>query len=115
MAKKKEPMAVCKTLGGWKSIKPAGITEPGSAEELRTGDWRSQRPVHIKDKCINCMLCFIYCPDCSIKVKGEKFDEIDYYHCKGCGICAQICPVFAVKMVDEGKAREEEKKKKQNG
>lgn len=114
MTNKKEPQAICKVLGTWKNIKPAGITEPGSASELRTGDWRSQRPIHLKDKCINCMLCFIYCPDCSIKAKdnGEKFGEFDYYHCKGCGICAQVCPVFAIKMVDEGKAREEEKKNK---
>ena len=51
MPKKKEPMETCKVLGTWKSIKPAGITEPGSASELRTGDWRSQRPIHILEKC----------------------------------------------------------------
>ncbi|MFP3216806.1 MAG: 4Fe-4S binding protein, partial [Vulcanisaeta sp.] len=27
--------------------------------------------------------------------------EIDYDHCKGCGICAHECPVKAIKMVPE--------------
>jgi pyruvate ferredoxin oxidoreductase delta subunit len=33
----------------------------------------------------------------SIRWKGEKI-EIDYDHCKGCGICADVCPVDAIKM-----------------
>ena len=109
MAKKKTPAGKCKTLAGWKSIKPAGITEPASASELKTGDWRSQRPVWIPEKCIHCLQCFIYCPDCSVIAENDKFKEFDYYHCKGCGICAAICPVQAINMIDEGKAREEEK------
>jgi len=108
MPKKIEPQEMCKILAGWKSIKPAGITEPGSASELRTGDWRSKRPIWIKDKCIHCLMCFIFCPDCSIKTDGEKFKGFDYYHCKGCGICANVCPVNAINMKDEEKALEEE-------
>jgi len=106
---KEKPSAVCETLGGWKGIKPAGITEPGTASELRTGDWRSQRPVYIPEKCIHCLQCFIYCPDCAINVENDKFKDFNYYHCKGCGICAAVCPVAAIKIVDEEKAREEEK------
>jgi pyruvate ferredoxin oxidoreductase delta subunit len=30
-----------------------------------------------------------------------KLTGIDYSHCKGCGICAEECPVKAIKMVDE--------------
>lgn len=110
MAKKQTKKKVKCSLKGWKTIKPAGITEPASAAELKTGDWRSQRPVHIPEKCIHCLQCFIYCPEYAIKVENDKFKEVDYYHCKGCGICASICPVAAIKMVDEAQAREEEKK-----
>ena len=112
MKKQKQTAKKCAALKGWKGIKPAGITEPASAVELKTGEWRSQRPVHLPDKCIHCLQCFIYCPDVAIKVEQGKFKEIDYHHCKGCGICAAICPAQAIKMVNESEAREKEKKKK---
>jgi pyruvate ferredoxin oxidoreductase delta subunit len=31
----------------------------------------------------------------------EKDIDIDYDYCKGCGICANECPVDAIKMVEE--------------
>jgi len=27
--------------------------------------------------------------------------RIDYEYCKGCGICAQVCPTKAISMVEE--------------
>ena len=32
-----------------------------------------------------------------------KKAEIDYDFCKGCGICASVCPLKAIKMVEEEK------------
>lgn len=83
------------------------IIEPGNSEKYNTGTWRSFRPVHHKDKCINCLFCWIYCPDSSVIVKDEKFDHFDYFHCKGCGICARECPTKekAITMEDEDKFR----------
>lgn len=86
---------------GWKSIPPAGILiEPGSAMRYKTGDWRAYRPIIDEEKCVNCLLCWIYCPDAAIK-RGEEKVSVDYEYCKGCGICANECPVDAIKMVEE--------------
>lgn len=70
------------------------ISEPGSSLKYKTYVWRDGlKPKWIKKNCINCLKCFINCPDRAIKV-DEKGDmaghNLDY--CKGCGICAQVCP-----------------------
>jgi len=88
---------------GWKSL-PMGavVQEPGSSLKYKTGDWRAFRPVVDKEKCINCLFCWIYCPDAAI-VRKEKWVEINYDYCKGCGICAKECPKEAIRMVGEQK------------
>ncbi len=61
-------------------------------------------PLFIKEKCINCGQCHATCPDMVFQfVKGEyKGREmmvnqgLDYYHCKGCLRCVDICPVNAL-------------------
>ncbi len=88
----------------WKEIPLGGlILEAGNAEEYETGSWRTYRPIIDKEKCINCLLCWIYCPDSSIMVEKAKIKEFDYEHCKGCGICSAQCPVDAIEMVEETK------------
>ena len=88
---------------GWKSLPiGAAVLEPGSSLQYKTGDWRAFRPIVDKEKCINCLFCWIYCPDAAI-VRKEKWIEINYEYCKGCGICAKECPKEAIKMVEEQK------------
>ena len=61
-------------------------------------------PLFIKERCINCGQCHATCPDMVFQfVKGEyKGKEmmvnqgLDYYHCKGCLRCVDICPVNAL-------------------
>lgn len=61
-------------------------------------------PVFIKERCINCGLCHSTCPDMVFQfAKGEyKGREmmvnqgLDYYHCKGCLRCVDVCPVNAL-------------------
>lgn len=87
---------------GWTDIPIGGmIVEAGNAVRYRTGEWRAFRPVVDQDKCTNCLLCWIYCPDSSIRVEGEEMVGYDYDHCKGCGICAAICPVDAIEIMEE--------------
>ena len=61
-------------------------------------------PIFIKERCINCGLCHSTCPDMVFQfAKGEyKGKEmmvnqgLDYYHCKGCLRCVDVCPVNAL-------------------
>jgi len=86
----------------WKDIEIGFIvTEPGSASQYRTGDWRSQKPIFDLEKCIKCGLCYIYCPEGCIRQNAEEDFEADMYYCKGCGICARECPKDVITMVEE--------------
>ncbi len=66
-------------------------------------------PLFIKERCINCGLCFSTCPDMVFQfAKGEyKGREmmvnqgLDYYHCKGCLRCVDVCPVNALVQAEE--------------
>lgn len=87
---------------GWKEL-PIGCTidEGGTSRKFKTGDWRSERPEFLKDKCNNCLLCYIYCPDDSILMEDGKVVGIDYDYCKGCGICEKVCAAKAIEMKPE--------------
>ena len=43
----------------------------------------------------------IFCPEAVIWRKKDDSIDIDYDYCKGGGICANVCPVKAIKMVRE--------------
>lgn len=61
-------------------------------------------PLFIKERCINCGLCFSACPDMVFQFakgvyKGREMmvnQGLDYYHCKGCLRCVDVCPVNAL-------------------
>ena len=97
---------------GWKEIPIGGvIAEGGTAREYKTGSWRTFKPIVDKSKCINCLQCWIYCPESAIIVKDNKVVGIDLKHCKGCGICAKECPKECIEMIPEGKIKEKKEKK----
>jgi 2-oxoacid:acceptor oxidoreductase delta subunit (pyruvate/2-ketoisovalerate family) len=74
----------------------------GSMLFNKTGAWRNIRPIIDKEKCIQCGICWKFCPDYSITIEDE-FPVIDYEYCKGCGICAEECPPKCITMVEEEK------------
>jgi 2-oxoacid:acceptor oxidoreductase delta subunit (pyruvate/2-ketoisovalerate family) len=52
--------------------------------------------------CDQCDNCYRFCPDLSVLrdvLAGSR--EIDYDHCKGCGICAEECPRGVIELRPE--------------
>ena len=89
-------------LMSWKDLAPGMYPlEPGNSVKFKTGDWRSFRPVIDKEKCIKCGQCYILCPDACYSEDEEGYFVPDLNYCKGCGICASICPKKAITMVLE--------------
>jgi pyruvate ferredoxin oxidoreductase delta subunit len=77
------------------------IKKPGSSVEVKTGSWRTFKPV-VTVKCIGCGTCVQFCPEGCIKIDNKKA-VIDYDYCKGCLICITECPVKAIKSETEVK------------
>jgi 2-oxoacid:acceptor oxidoreductase delta subunit (pyruvate/2-ketoisovalerate family) len=75
---------------------------PATAPVPRTGGWRTgTRPEADVSACIDCLLCWLWCPDSAIELDGTTFASIDYDLCKGCELCAAVCPTNAIRMVAE--------------
>jgi len=88
----------------------------------KTGQWRYMKPKVLEEKCQACKspracrdcevchACIKFCPEAAISMinikevggklpsKVRKIIEIDYDFCKGCGVCADVCPQRAIIM-----------------
>jgi 2-oxoacid:acceptor oxidoreductase delta subunit (pyruvate/2-ketoisovalerate family) len=92
-------------LRDWRELPVGGVVTPGEAAQLRTGGWRTGvKPGVDIGACVNCLLCWLYCPDSAIVLDGTAFAGFDLDYCKGCEICATVCPTGAISMVAEGVA-----------
>jgi pyruvate ferredoxin oxidoreductase delta subunit len=90
-------------LKNWNEIPLGGvIPEGGNAKDYETGTWRIFRPVLEKENCIQCLTCWVFCPEDAFLLKDgvtksgknrKEIESVDYYHCKGCGLCVRECPV----------------------
>jgi len=79
------------------------ISYPTDGAMGKTGSWRTMKPVFHKDKCVKCLRCWIFCPEGAVKKNKDGTVTIDMDYCKGCGICANVCKVKALKMEREEK------------
>lgn len=92
----------------------SSVAFPIEGEAGKTGSWRTLRPVLKVEKCIAakkgkliCLQCWIYCPEACISRTIPPKIDLDY--CKGCSLCAEVCPSHAIEIIEESKAEEMEK------
>ncbi|MGD9389623.1 MAG: 2-oxoacid:acceptor oxidoreductase family protein [Thioalkalispiraceae bacterium] len=91
------------------SVSAPAIHAGATSVEVRTGLWRTMRPVINYEKCSGCWwVCSTYCPDGAINVREDGKPDIDYDHCKGCLVCVAQCPPHAIEAIPEYLAREQE-------
>lgn len=89
-------------------VSAPAVHEGATSVEVRTGLWRTLRPVIDYDRCNRCAwICSTYCPDSAISVDEQGYPRIDLDHCKGCMICVAQCPAHAIESVAEHAAQVE--------
>jgi pyruvate ferredoxin oxidoreductase delta subunit len=114
-------------------IPTAAIGKPGTSDVTKTGDWRTFYPEFDMEQCTRCGKCLENCPDAAIierTLSGQEADEarkraeelektgkikkaaakkahiryeLNPTYCKGCGICANECPIQGIRMKLEEK------------
>ncbi|RLI64837.1 MAG: hypothetical protein DRO88_06270 [Promethearchaeia archaeon] len=83
-------------------LPPASVSLPVKGCAGYTGDWRTFRPVINQEECIQCYHCYMYCPEGTVLIDDETGEvSFDYDYCKGCGICAEMCPKNCIEMQRE--------------
>lgn len=76
---------------------------PKNSKGDKTGAWRIQlRPKYLQKDCIACRMCVLVCPEGCVSGKEKNTFNADFAFCKGCGLCADICPKKDIAMVEEG-------------
>jgi len=92
-------------------FEPARISAPvirggPTSAVVKTGVWRTMRPVIDPARCKGCWwVCSTFCPDSAIEVDETGRPQIDYDHCKGCLICVAQCPPHAIAAIPEHEAQ----------
>ena len=81
---------------------PLGTYSEGMLLTESMEGWRTKKPVIDTDKCIDCGMCYLVCPEGVIYKENDKV-LIDYRFCKGCGICSKECIGKFINMIKEEK------------
>jgi len=79
-----------------------------SSYTATVASWRVIKPVYNRDICIDCQNCWVWCPDTSIISRDKQMLGIDYDHCKGCGVCVEVCPTNPKSLLMFGESEEAE-------
>ena len=92
-------------MGGlrpWPELEPGGVVVRDDALQPATGGWRTGlKPAADLDLCVDCLLCWLYCPDSAVRLDHATFAGFDLEFCKGCELCATVCPTGAIQMVSD--------------
>ena len=87
-------------------ISAPAIHAEATSVAVKTGLWRTMRPVIDYNRCNRCWwICSTFCPDSAINLDDENYPRIDYEHCKGCMICVARCPRHVIEAVPEKEAQ----------
>jgi len=79
-----------------------------SSYTATVASWRVIKPVYNRDICIDCQNCWMWCPDTSIISRDKQMLGIDYDHCKGCGVCVEVCPTNPKSLLMFGETEDNE-------
>lgn len=83
-------------------VSAPAIHAAATSVEVKTGLWRTLRPVIDYAHCNRCWwVCSTFCPDGAISVDDTAQPHIDYDHCKGCLVCVAQCPPHAISAIPE--------------
>ncbi|PXF58491.1 MAG: hypothetical protein C4B58_06420 [Deltaproteobacteria bacterium] len=86
-------------------VSAPAIHATATSEKMKTGLWRTMRPVIDYSRCNRCWwVCSTFCPDSAISLDDEGYPQIDYEHCKGCMVCVAQCPSHAIHAIPEQEA-----------
>jgi len=81
------------------------VVQPGTTRDQKMSGWRIYRPRFLQENCIGDRACELCCPDGAVyRIEKRKYD-VDLDACKGCGICAEMCPVEDIVMEVEEEER----------
>jgi pyruvate ferredoxin oxidoreductase gamma subunit len=90
------------------SLSAPVILVPATSDAVKTGLWRTMRPMIDYSRCHRCAwICSTFCPEGNISLNQEGYPQIDYEHCKGCLICMAQCPSHAIRAIPEREAAAE--------
>jgi len=72
------------------------ITDAGNSARLGKGIGKKFKVSIDLSVCNKCGRCWMYCPDSVFKKNESGNFEAVVEHCKGCGLCIEVCPLKCI-------------------